>query len=208
MQVQPSSRPGAYLVAGSTNLPEQSLIAVAATRSLRPGSTPDGVFQQNATYSILARQVVKVEQGNWQTTLNLWQVAPNGQFQEAWQLNQSEMGISVNPATEVTFVALVEPAIQSPALAQQLKTLLANPVGDLVRFTTDAQQYIQATTTLLIPLPTGKTTPPVLGVEDENGGWGDRFLIQEEPPNAQSANLQPASETQTNAPLSSSEFLR
>ncbi|MBW4648992.1 MAG: hypothetical protein KME06_09840 [Kastovskya adunca ATA6-11-RM4] len=207
MQVQPSSRPGAYLVAGSTNLPEQSLIAVAATRSLRPGSTPDGVFQQNATYSILARQIVKVEQGNWQATLNLWQIAPNGQFQEAWQLNQSEMGVSVNPETEVTFVALVEPAIQSPALAQKLETLLANPSGELVRFTTD-DQYIQATKTLLIPLPTGKTTPPVLGAEDENGGWGDRFLIKEEPPNAQPANLPPASETQTNAPLSSSEFLR
>ncbi len=208
MQVQPSGRPGVYLVAGNTNLPDQSRITVTATRSLDSGVPPSTSSNPNTTYSILDRQIAKVERGNWQTTLNLWQIASDGRFREAWQLNQPELGLSITPASEVTFLALVDPVGQSPVVKQQLEQLGKKLEGSLVRFTSDGQWYLQTREILALALPTGKTTPPILRAEDRNGGWGDRFAIKQQSKSSDFVNLPPAPASQTDQPLSSSEFLR
>lgn len=109
LRVTPLGRSGTYTVAGSTNLPDESRITVAAIRYLRPDNPRSQSLSSKPTYSILAYQDVKVNKGKWQTTLNLWKVAPDGQFQEAWQLEQSKIGLSLAPETEVTFLATVAP---------------------------------------------------------------------------------------------------
>jgi hypothetical protein len=206
IRVTPSGRSGVYTVAGSTNLPDESRITVAAIRYLQPDKPSSPSLIPTKTYSILAYQDVKVNKGKWQTTLNLWQVAPNGQFQESWQLEQSQLGLSLKPETDVTFLATVAPTDSLSELEHQLEKQGVKLVSRLVRNTTDGERYIQASQVLPIALPTGQTTPPQPQPEDINGGWGNRFLLIPEPPNIN--NYQKPDNRRTNAPLSPAELLQ
>jgi hypothetical protein len=207
LNVQAAGRPGVYDVSGATDLPNQSEISVAAIRYLRPKSDNFLETDTNATYSILDRQIVPIKQGKWQATLNLWQVASDGRFQEAWQLGSSETGLSVDPASEVSFVATFDPTGQLLKPKQQ-GIDPQNLRGSLVRFTSEGVPYVQASQTLQVSLPTGRRSPPQLKAEDINGGWGDRYKLPSEPPVASRIPPQQFSTSQTNAPLSPSEFLR
>jgi hypothetical protein len=160
MNVEPTSRPGVYTVSGSTNLPDESQIIVQGIRSLIPPNQV--VSTSNASnYAILDRQSTKVSQGKWQATLKLWQVAPDGQYREAWQLTTAPLS-RLTPSTEVTFIAVIDPVKQAAALQQQLQSEGKKLEGANVRFTPDGQWYLQAQQTLAVTLPTGKTTPPVI----------------------------------------------
>jgi hypothetical protein len=205
--VKSAGRPGIYNVTGSSNLPDRSRITVAAIRYLRPAEERSLSPDQNATYSILARQIVEVAQGKWQSTLNLWQVAPDGRFQEVWQRNQSELGLSLNPATGVAFLATFEPAGQITTPKQQSEQI-QELQGSLVRFTSEGEQYVQASQTLPIALPAKEIAPSGFQAEDINGGWGNRSLAKPEPIVSRGIRSQTPKTDQTNAPLSPSEFLR
>jgi hypothetical protein len=205
--VQPGSGPGLYSVSGNTNLRDRSRIAVTALRYLRPTSQEFLDSDSKATYSILDRQIVEVAQGKWQANLNLWQVGSDGRFQESWQLNQLQTGLSVNPAPEVSFLATYDPAAQPPKLVQQEQNL-GDLRGDLVRFTAEGLPYVQANQSLQISLPIGRRPPPRLQAEDINWGWGNRYEVKAQAPAASSISPQPLKTNQTNAPLSPSEFVR
>ena len=206
IQVTPSGRFGAYTVTGKTNLPDKSRITVAAIRLLKPDNLRIKNLTPDQTYSILAYQDVKVDKGVWQTTLNLWKVAPNGQFKEAWQLEQSQLGISMAYEPNVTFLATVAPTDSLSELEAQLEKQGVKLVSNLVRNTVEGERYIQASQVLAIALPTGQTTPPQPRPEDINGGWGNRFLLIPEPPNIN--NYEKPKERRTTAPLAPSEFLQ
>lgn len=207
LDVQSAGRPGLYKVSGTTNLPNQSQVTVAAVRYLRP--TDEGFVStaSKASFSILARQIVQVNQGKLQATLNLWQVAPDGRFQEAWQLGSSQTGLSLNPSTAVSFVANFDPTGQFLKPEEQ-QVNIQDLQGSLVRFSSEGIPYVQASQTLAISLPVGRTTPPQPKEEDTNGGWGKRYELPSEPPVASRISTQQFKESQTNAPLSPSEFLR
>ncbi|OUL22012.1 hypothetical protein [Nostoc sp. 106C] len=212
--VQILSSNSLYRVNGSTNLPESSRVTVTAVRYLRPTAEQPGALlnsDANTKRSILARQIVQVKQGKWQADLNLWQVAPNGSFEEEWQANQIQMKLT--PESDVTFIATFDPVGQwekSDNHKSQEKLKLENYrlEGKLVRFTNEGEKYAQVSQTLSIPLPTGKTTPSLPQPEDLNGGWGNRYQILPEPKVTRSTLIAPAKSRQTNASLLSSEFLR
>lgn len=206
IQVTPSGRPGVYTVTGKTNLPDKSSITVAAIRPLKPDKLRIENLAPNQTYSILAYQDVKVDKGAWQANLNLWKVAPSGQFQEAWQLEQSQLGLSMASEREVTFLATVAPTDSLSELESQLEKQGVKLVSNLVRNSVDGERYIQASQILAIDLPKGQTTPPQPKPEDINGGWGNRFLLIPEPPNIN--NYAKPDKRRTTAPLSPSEFLQ
>jgi hypothetical protein len=213
--VQPVERNGVYNVVGSTNLPESSTITISAVRYLRPTEETDGallVSDVNTNRSILDRQIVEVKQGKWQVDLKLWQTAPNGSFQEVWQANQGQRKLT--PEGDVMFIATYDPASQlMKKRSDRENAEESNPEyqkleGKLLRFTNEGEKYVQASQTLSIGLPEGKTVPPRLQPEDLNGGWGNRYQIRPEPI-ASGANIAPPTKTrQTNAPLSVSEFVR
>ncbi len=206
LRVTPSERPGLYTVAGTTNLPDESRIAVAAVRPLRVSSPQSQSKRPNQTYSILAYRDIKVNKGKWQTTLNLWKVAPNGRFQEAWQLEQSKLGIKLEPDPEVTFLATVEPTDALSELESQLKKQGIKLVSNIVRNTAEGEQFVQVGQVLPVALPTGQTTPPELRPDDLNGGWGPRYLLIPEPPNTN--KFEQPDKRRTNAPLSPTELIQ
>ncbi len=208
INVESASRPGSYNVTGSTNLPDQSQITVSAIRYL-PATNPQLLgLESDVSYSILDRQMVEVAQGKWETTLNLWQLAPDGRLQEAWQLGASKIGLSLNPSNEVSFIATFDPAaqIQKPQQQQQKTPELE---GTLVRFTTEGLPYVKASKTLQIALPAGRRPPPGLKPEDINGGWGNRYEIKPQPPVTKTMDKLPDEPNRKNKPpLSPSEYLR
>ncbi|PPS41585.1 hypothetical protein B1A85_17085 [Chroococcidiopsis sp. TS-821] len=201
-EIKATSRPGVYSVAGSTNLPDNSRIVVTAVRYLRPAQEQSNLNLSN-TYSILARQSALVSAGKWQTTLNFWQVAPDGRFQEAWQMEVPLQNL-LQPATTVSFIATYKPSSQlTPTQQQQTPELQ----GSLVRFSTDGEEYVQASQSLPVALASGKTNPPRIQPEDINGGWGNRSELTLD--NSSTTTRPKVIRTsQSNAPLSHSEFLR
>lgn len=203
MQVEAMSRPGIYSVLGTTNLPESSVIEVSAVRYLRPKSNLLSNRRLNPPYSILSRRRALVEQGKWRAKLNLWEVAPDGSFKEAWQLDPSQ----TQPSREVVFMAVVNPNSQPPELKEQLERQADNFAERFVRFTSEGQWYLQAAESFSLSLPVGKTTPPPLRAKNINDGWGDRSIVKRR----SSSNRRPtpsANTKQTTAPLSPSEMLK
>lgn len=206
LRVTPSGRSGVYTVAGSTNLPDKSRITVAAVRYLRSNKPLSPTYTPTLTYSILDYQDVKVNEGKWQTTLNLWKTAPDGQFKEAWQLDQSKLGLTFAAEPDVTFLATVDPITSLSKLESLLEKQGIKLVSSVVRNTTEGEQYVQAIQVLPIGLPTGKTAAPPLRSEDVNGGWGPRYLLIPEPPNTN--KFEQPNKRRTNAPLSPTELLQ
>lgn len=206
MRVATTDTPGVYSVIGRANLPENTEIAVAAVRYLHPDDRAAAQLNPNPTYSVLAYQPVKVEQGKWQIDLNLWQVARDGRYQEAWQLEQPKLNLSLKPDETVIFLATLTPAAELSELEQQLaKRGIRLPRGSVFS-TSEGFRYAQVHHAMAVSLPTGRTTPPPERPEDRNGGWGDRYIIPQEPQNP--TNLEFPENRTTNAPASLDEFLQ
>ena len=210
--IQREDGKGLYKVAGTTNLPESSSIAVTAVRYLRSANNTEEIVgdnNENINRSILARQIVEVKQGKWEADLNLWQVAPNGNFEEAWQLNKDYKNLT--PESEVTFIATFNPVRQLPVSdkenPQELTQQYQKLEGKSLRFTNEGEKYVQASEYRSISLPIGKTTPP-RQAKNFNDGWGNRYQLKAQSQDS-TATLPPLGKSQqTNSPVLTSEFLR
>jgi hypothetical protein len=214
MQVNPSSNPGTYGLSGRADLPDSSAIRIAAIRYLKPTNPASQKLNPKPTYAILDYQSAIVKSGKWQGQLNLWQVAPDGRYQEAWQLHQDSLKLPTSPDSDVIFLATLAPingADPLQAVEQALKqqgrefdTRLISGTSDGQRI--DAVRYLRVAQSLPIGLPTGQTTPPAPRPEDIHGGWGNRFIIPPEPPNPDL--LEFPKERRTNAHPAPQEFLQ
>jgi hypothetical protein len=205
IQVDPSNNAGEYTITGSANLPENTQITVMAIRSL---DVADPQFAKSYSYtSILDRRFAEVRQGQWQTQLNLWQVDPDGHFQETWQLDRDQWTFDPTPAAEVTFVALIEPDNQIPTLRQTFQAQGPPSTQNVVWLPTERTWYVQATQRLPVTLPTGKTKPPQLKAEDINWGWGERAATK--PPKSTNAKPRPTQPLEPDkTPLTPSQLMR
>lgn len=204
LQATPTNRPGLYTVSGETNLPEGTPIVVQGIRYVNPAAKSD-----QTNYSVLARQVVKVSQGKWQATLNLWQITPDGRYQEAWQQTQPRMRVDLRPSSEVIFSAMTEPVDQVQALEQTLQKQGKTLKEDMVRSTPDGQWYLEAKESLIVKLPDGQTAP---GLSPDP--ITEEFTAGGVPAQQSSAvtvanSAQPSiKQSQTTAPLSAAERFR
>jgi len=209
--IQKEDGRGLYKVVGSTNLPESSRIAITAVRYLRPTATNTeqivGNNDGNVNRSILARQIVEVKQGKWEADLNLWKVAPNGNFQEVWQSNKDYK--TLTPESEVSFIATFNPVGQLPSSDKQdsQQPTFQKLEGKLLRFSNAGEKYVQASQYRSISLPVGKTTP-IREPKEFNNGWGNRYQLKAQSKNSTSSLPTLGKSQQTNAPLMNSHFLR
>lgn len=203
------ARSGVYRIAGKTNLPDDARLAIAAVRYLEPDQPAAISSEARPSYSILAYQTVAVMDGQWQTELNLWQVADDGRYREPWQIEQEALRLGLEPSEDVIFLATLNPVgkvEQLPALEQQLRDKKLRVGGRFLYTAADGQQYVQVHQVKPVDLPAGRTSPPARRPEDLNGGWGERYLMPGEPPNPYV--LEQPTDRQTNAPMRREEFLR
>jgi hypothetical protein len=214
VQVKPNSTSGTYDLTGLADLPDSSPIRIAAIRYLRPTNPASQKLNPKPTYAILDYQSALVKGGKWQGQLNLWQVAADGRYQEAWQIHQDALKLPTSPESDVIFLVTLAPVngadplrVVEQALKEQgreFDTRLISGTSDGQRM--DAVRYVRVAQSLPIGLPTGQTTPPAPRPEDIHGGWGNRFIIPPEPPNPYV--LEFPQERRTNARPSPREFLQ
>ncbi|MEB3357843.1 MAG: hypothetical protein VKK04_14025 [Synechococcales bacterium] len=206
IQVEPADEPGVYELSGQVTLPAQTQLTVAAVRYLPVAETAAPGTVQNETYAILDYAEAEVNPQGWRSQLNLWEIAPDGTFQESWQQHQQRLQLQVTPHEQVLFLAILTPSETLPRLEDQLDQVnLAFP-RDQVRYTLSGDRYIQVSQVKEIPLPTGRTAPPPPDPLAVNGGWGERYLLVDEPPNP--ISLEFPDERRTSAPRSPDEILR
>jgi hypothetical protein len=147
MQIQPTGQPGVYTVSGRTNLPDRSKITVQAVRSLK--SPTEKLVDQNDGYAVLAKSQISVKSGQWQASLNLRPVRPDGQAVELWQPQDTRLGLQADG--KVKFVAVTEP------LTQEIEQS-AN--AGLIRLTPDGKRFLQVEQTIAIEPPSAKPANP------------------------------------------------
>lgn len=205
LQVEPTGNSGTYLASGTTNLPERSRLVIAAIRYVQTVSNSTVLRPETANYTILSREIAEVTQGKWQATLKLWEVAPNGSYQEAWQRQQTALNVPFKPTGQVVFVATFEPGNQLPTVSQQVSRNSFQP--PLLRVTASGEAYLQVNQALAVNLPTGRTTSPPISSRDVNDGWGDRSVLKPQP-NSKTKITAPPKEPQMDAPLPKAAFLR
>ncbi len=213
IKVAQTNKPGVYALSGSAKFPEQSFITVMAIRYLQPASPRASRWRSKPYYVILDRRIVPVQQGQWQTQLNLWQVAPDGRWQEAWQLKEKEADLTIPPDRQVAFLALLQPDNQAKELRGKLQKQGPPFSQNVAQVPSEGTWYIYATERKELPLPTGKTTPPGLATRDINHGWGDRNATKPQPasdkkPKNPLASSPPPSVNLTTQPLSTKEYMR
>lgn len=194
---------GEFQLAGATQLPDQTTLTVAALRYLQPlqplADNPD------PTYVVLDWQTATVQDGQWQTHLDLWQVADDGHYQEAWQPLQKPLDLVVKPEPAVTFIVTVPPGQSLTTLGPELATKGLKIPSQMLRTTVDGDAFLQADISQPLPLPEGRTTPPTDLTTRQNGGWGERYLLVPEPPLPYT--LQPEDNRKTTAPPRPEEFM-
>jgi len=176
----------------------------AAARSLRKRR-----LALKPSYAILDYQPVTVRDGQWQTQLNLWQVAKDGRYQESWQLHETELNIEWDAEPEVIFLStlLIDGAADRlQALQNQLAERQLTLNRSLIQTSIWGEQYFQSTQLLEIALPQARTTPPPLQVQDINGGWGRRYLLVEQDPLP--GTLAFPEQRNSNGPGSPKEFIQ
>ena len=210
MWVKPGDGPGRYNVSGKTGFPDRTALRVAAVRYLYPNSQSAIAQALKPTYSILAyNDSAIVENGTWNVPLSLWQTALDGQPLETWQSTQAALNLQVKPDEKVIFIATLAPGIKVDALQSLEQQLLSkNQALDpaIVSRTVNGDRFLQMMQTVDSALPKGKQILPKAPPDDLNGGWGNRFLMPEEPPNPN--NLEFPANRRTNAPPTEREYLR
>lgn len=198
LNIKPSGRPGVYVASGTSNLPDRSRIVISGVRYLQPSTDSTPLRPRDANYAILDREIVEVNQGKWEATLALWQIASDGQYQEAWQQQQTNLGVPFKASGQVVFTATFEPETQSRDVRQRVQR--QNLQGSLLRFTEDGQPYLQVSQTAPVNLPSGRTTAPTDTTLDQEIGWGNRSTLRDLP--AKVSVSVPPKEKQVEAPLS------
>jgi hypothetical protein len=209
LTVTPSSQPGTYTLIGKTDFPDRSPLRIAAVRYLYPTTPISQTLGSKPTYAILAYATTTVEKGNWTVPLTVWQTAPNGQYQESWQLTQPELKLNLKPADNLVFVATLAPGDKADNLQQLEQNLLKNKKSlspEIIRRSGADDRFLQLVQIIEAKLPTGSTQAPTQDPNDLNGGWGNRFLMPDEPPNPN--NLEFPENRRTNAKPDPKEFMR
>jgi hypothetical protein len=201
-QVEPTRQPGVYTVSGRATLPDATRITVSAIRYLQPNVRLSSSTEASPAYVILDRQFAEVSEDSWQTQVNLWQVAADGKFQEAWQVNQENTEIQYEPSPSVTFLATLDPAVQPNDFQDRIEQLDEDVQAALMGFTTDGELYVQARQSFDINLPTGSTVPPAEAAPMRTS----RAPVDVTPRPADAATSE--GWRQTTAPLSSDRVLR
>ena len=206
LDVKQHSEPGTFSIAGTASLPNGTKLNVLAVRQLRLKQSPLVNAEPRPTYSILTYETVTVENDRWQTTLSLWQITPDGQYKEAWQLQERELQLDVTPDAEVFFMVTLTPLDNLAEIEQQLAARNQQFGQRYLQTTSEGDRYLQVGKVMQIALPTDRQAISIgIRPEDINGGWGNRFLDLPDLPNRREFDF--PENRQTDAPVRQDEFL-
>ncbi|MEA5465261.1 hypothetical protein [Leptothoe sp. PORK10 BA2] len=196
--VEPGPNQYTYELDGTANFPNQTELNVLAMRQLAP---TDESVELKPTYSVLDYQVVRVQNGRWQGELTFKQLAADGTRKEAWQLDQSELNLQVEPLDTVVVMATYTPLDQLTTLERILAQQGLQVSSDLLQTTFEGRRYLEMKKVLDMPVENEVSMRP----RPYNDGWGTRHILIDEPPMPYQVDF--PEERQTNRPAEPEEFL-
>lgn len=208
--VEPSDRPGTYTLSGKTDLPDGTELTVlglrelAAPEQLLSAGQPSSTEQPSPYYTILDRDRVQVEGGQWNAILQLWQPDGKGGALENWQakLPQSDRSFAAKP--HVTFSVSTPPSGNEQLLDKQWQASKANPAIGEVGFTPDGDWYLQARVVQPLAPPQGAIPESVPVFNAAGRGLSEADLPVASVTEGSGSEIAPT----TTAPLSPAEMMR
>jgi len=195
---------GSVAISGRTNLSDNTQLTALALRYLEPAQPLTN--SAKSTFSILDYQTIPVQQGQWEAELDLWQVAEDGRYQEAWQDQANQLNLQVKPQDTVHFIITLAPEQFLDALSRNLGQNRMQLSSDLLRTNDSGELLLWAEDSRLVNLPEGRTSPSHNLAQQANGGWGERYRLVPEPPLPY--RLTPEDIRKTTAPAAAAEFLQ
>ncbi|MBD0334748.1 MAG: hypothetical protein ICV62_04610 [Cyanobacteria bacterium Co-bin13] len=205
-RVEPAGQPGNYTLRGKTSLPDKAQLSVSAIRNFDLGTSAADGESEVAQFVILDRQFAQTENGTWQTALKLWQVAPDGRYQENWQLNMPVPPVGSSPSPTITFLVTLEPSAFSKSVDRKAVAALDESGNTLLSFTSSGEPYLQVSQAMAVALPSGQAQVEQLTSEQTQNPWEGRSNL-----NAAAADFnQPPTlpfEESDNLPLPQSNML-
>ncbi|WP_190488093.1 hypothetical protein [Pseudanabaena sp. FACHB-2040] len=149
-------------------------MSVSAIRNFDPGTLAGDGESEATQFVILDRQFAQVENGTWQTALNLWQVAPDGRYRENWQLDRPIPPAGASPSSTITFLVALEPSAFSRSVDRRAVATLDEPGNTLLSFTSSGEPYLQVSQAIAVALPTGQAQVGQLTLEPPKDPWAGR----------------------------------
>ncbi len=171
-QITETGQPGQFILTGTTSLPDKTPLTVSAVRLV---SSPNvsALTPEGSQHAILDRKSAFVKDGRWQTQLQLWEIGPEGTYQENWQ---TIGGSAIDPASSspsVDFLATLEPIDLAKSNLMTRPNLLESADSPLLNFTPDGEPYLKASQSRIVALPSGAM--PATGLPQESQAtWENR----------------------------------
>lgn len=176
-QVETSGQPGTYALRGKAALPDKTRLSVSAIRDFTLPSAALETEFDDPQYAILDRKFAVVEQGVWQTELMLWKVAPDGRYQESWQLEMPVPPQGSSPDPTVTFLVTLEPATFTKVVDRKLEASLNKTQSPILGFTNSGEPYLRVAQAVAVALPTGGTQVTRSSGEEVDNPWKGRSAL-------------------------------
>ncbi|NJK72226.1 MAG: hypothetical protein HC926_02315 [Synechococcaceae cyanobacterium SM2_3_60] len=166
IEVEQLGSPGAFRVGGITNLPEGTELEVVAVRQVRYQSQAVGNSALAPFVNvILDREVVNVEWGEWETIMQVYELRPDGRYQEVWESQTDVTALSRTFNEPVEFLAVLSLERQGSGFFTELDNRYLNLEGPQVQFDADNNFFFVASESRFVPLPQERLQDPREGGE-------------------------------------------
>lgn len=171
-QITETGQPGQFILTGTTNLPDNTPLTVSAVRLVNSANVSD-LTPEGAQHAILDRKSALVKDGRWQSQLQLWEVGPEGTYQENWQTIVGSAMAPASSSPSVDFLATLEPVDLAKSNLMTRSDLLESANSPLLNFTPDGEPYLKASQSRVVALPSGAVSAPGLPQESQ-ATWKNR----------------------------------
>lgn len=204
-QIAETGQPGAFTLSGTATLPNQTPLTVSAVRRLSTEAN-DPSSGSAPLFSVLDRKSAVVQDGRWQAQLELWEVSPEGFYQESWQ--QADKGLGLSQASAgVEFRATLEPMDLSRTKVKNRSAILDQATNPLLNFTPGGQPYLKVSESRVVALPSSSVMAST-GIPTANrSGWQGRSLT-DNPANSLTEQQPLPFQESDNLPLPDTNLLR
>jgi hypothetical protein len=175
-QITETGQPGQFTLSGTAILPDQTPLTVSAVRRITPQPN-DPLFDEALRYAILDRKSAVVRDGRWQAQLSLWEVSPQGYYQENWQMANRDSPESGLASSTVDFWATLEPIDLNRSNLQTRSEVRDRSRNPLLNFTPDGEPYLKVSEPKAVVLPSARATTPARLPEKDRPGWAGRSIL-------------------------------
>jgi hypothetical protein len=176
-QIADTGQPGQFILSGTATLPDQTPLTVSAVRRINPQHN-DRSLDGESQFAILDRTSAMVREGRWQAQISLWEISPEGYYQENWQLTNSNGSDPGLANLAVDFWATLEPRDLAQSKLKDRSEVSDSTLNPLLNFTPNGEPYLKVIEPKVVALPSARAAVPVSLPEQERTTWQGRLILE------------------------------